>query len=78
MAATNTAMIATRACWVEPCTSERASFGANRAPMAAPPRKPAKLSTPMMNPCRYAGHGKGGGERDQDQVKHVTRHEPTV
>ena len=45
MAATNTAMIATRACCDEPCTAERASRGANRAPTAAPPRKPAKLST---------------------------------
>ena len=52
MAATNTATMATRACWVVPCTSERASFGANVAPMAAPPRKPAKLRMPTMKPCR--------------------------
>jgi hypothetical protein len=52
IAATNTVTIATRACWVVPCTSERASLGANVAPMAAPPRKPAKLRMPTMKPCR--------------------------
>ena len=52
MAATNTATMATSACWDEPWTSERASLGANEAPMAAPPRKPAKLRIPTIKPWR--------------------------
>ena len=52
MAATNTATIATRACWADPCTRDRASAGANEAPTAAPPRNPAKLRIPTMKPWR--------------------------
>ena len=52
IAATNTTMMATSACWASPLTRALAMCGPNTAPMAPPPMNPAKLSTPMMKPCR--------------------------
>ena len=52
MAARKTTMMATSACLAAPLTTARAMAGEKMAPTAAPPRKPTKLSTPTMKPCR--------------------------
>ena len=44
---------------------ERAIRGPNRAPIAPPPMNPAKLSTPIMKPCRYPATREGHDEHDQ-------------
>jgi len=53
MAARNTTTMAATACQAGFMVTERAIRGPNAAPIAPPPMKPAKLSTPMMNPWRY-------------------------
>jgi hypothetical protein len=53
MAARNTTMMAVTACQPGLTVIARAIFGAKAAPIAPPPMNPTKLSTPMMNPCRY-------------------------
>ena len=53
IAARKTTAIAATACQAVFVVMERAIRGPNRAPTAPPPMNPAKLSTPMMNPCRY-------------------------
>lgn len=52
MAQRNTTMMAVTACHPVLLVIERAIFGPKAAPIAPPPRNPAKLSTPMMNPWR--------------------------
>ena len=52
MASSTRMTTATRSCWFWPPTRAREIAGANRAPATAPPRNPAKLSAPTMNPCR--------------------------
>ncbi len=52
MAARNTTTMAATACQAGFMVTERAIRGPNAAPITPPPMKPAKLSTPMMNPWR--------------------------
>ena len=54
----------------------RAIRGPKSAPIAPPPMKPAKLSTPMMKPWRYPATPKAITSTMQDQVQQITRHEP--
>ena len=58
MAARNTTMMAVTASQPLLEVTARAIFGPNTAPIAPPPMKPTKLSTPMMNPCRYPATAK--------------------
>ena len=63
-------------CWVCPPTRAREMSGPNSAPSSAPPTKPKKLSDADDKALPVTGDRERGDNHDQDEVEHITAHDP--